>query len=88
MPGPSDPNSQIALRFRQLQPGEDTNLATCSVMIMELCDKGNLRQAIRRGLCHKRLQGNFVAVDLSTVVQVGRVAGLRAVRSKLSVLVG
>lgn len=71
IPGPSNPTSQISLRFRQLQPGEDTNLATCSVMIMELCDRGNLRQAIRRGLCHKRLAGNSVAVDLTTVVQVG-----------------
>ena len=29
----------INVRFRRLQPDEDSSLATCNILVMEYCDK-------------------------------------------------
>lgn len=41
----------------------------CAV-VMEYCDKGSLRHAMKRGVFHKRLGSTSVAVDLCAIVQV------------------
>ena len=58
------------MRFRRLHPDEDKSLATCNIVVMEYCDKGSLRQALKRGVFHKRLGSTSVAVDLCAIVQV------------------
>jgi hypothetical protein len=40
-------------------------------VVMEYCDKGSLRHAMKRGVFHKRLGSTSVAVDLCAIVQVG-----------------
>jgi hypothetical protein len=60
------------VRFRRLEPDEDRSLATCNIVVMEFCDKGSLRHAMKRGVFHKRLGSTSVAVDLCAIVQVGR----------------
>lgn len=39
-------------------------------VVMEYCDKGSLRHAMKRGVFHKRLGSTSVAVDLCAIVQV------------------
>lgn len=58
------------MRFRRLHPDEDKSLATCNIVVMEFCDRGSLRQALKRGVFHKRLGSTSVAVDLCAIVQV------------------
>lgn len=60
----------INVRFRKLQPDEDTALATCNLLVMEFCDRATLRHAMKKGVFHKRLGSTSVAVDLSAIVQV------------------
>eukprot|EP00798_Chlamydomonas_sp_ICE-L_P026077 gene26077-11781_t len=61
---------QINVRFRRLQPDEDTSLATCNLLVMEYCDKATLRHAMKKSVFHKRLGNTSVAVDLCAIVQV------------------
>lgn len=61
---------QLAVRFRKLQPDEDSAIATCNLVVMECCDQGSLRQAMKRGVFHKRMANGSVAVDLIPIVQV------------------
>jgi tRNA A-37 threonylcarbamoyl transferase component Bud32 len=59
------------VRFRRLQPDEDdNNIATCNVMVMEYCDRGNLRNAIRRGVFHRTLKNNDLAVDMYGIILI------------------
>jgi hypothetical protein len=53
-----------------LQPEEDSSLATCNIVVMEYCDRGSLRQALKRGVFHKRIGSSSVAVDLCAIVSV------------------
>jgi hypothetical protein len=62
---------RINVRFRRLRPDENKSLATCNIVVMEFCDKGSLRHAMKRGVFHKRLGNTSVAVDLCAIVQVG-----------------
>ena len=62
---------RINVRFRRLRPDENKSLATCNIVVMEYCDKGSLRHAMKRGVFHKRLGNTSVAVDLCAIVQVG-----------------
>ncbi|GBF87615.1 hypothetical protein Rsub_00326 [Raphidocelis subcapitata] len=55
-------------RYRPALP-DDSGL-TANVIVMEYCDMGTLRDAVRRGLFHVRLPGGVVAVDLLKVVKV------------------
>jgi hypothetical protein len=64
------PEGRINVRFRRLEPEEDRSLATCNIVVMEYCDKGSLRHAMKRGVFHKRLGSTSVAVDLCAIVQV------------------
>jgi len=61
---------RINIRFRRLQPDEDRSLATCNVVVMEYCDCGSLRHALKRSAFHRRLGAASVAVDLCAIVQV------------------
>ncbi|KIZ07069.1 Proto-oncogene tyrosine-protein kinase LCK [Monoraphidium neglectum] len=56
--------------YRAAQPGEDPGLAVCNMIIMELCDLGTLREAIKRGVLHQRVSQSMAAVDLDKVVRV------------------
>eukprot|EP00878_Enallax_costatus_P007727 GHUV01008088.1.p1 GENE.GHUV01008088.1~~GHUV01008088.1.p1 ORF type:complete len:865 (+),score=285.58 GHUV01008088.1:142-2736(+) len=69
-PNASQPEGRINVRFRRLEPEEDRSLATCNIVVMEFCDKGSLRHAMKRGVFHKRLGSTSVAVDLCAIVQV------------------
>jgi hypothetical protein len=70
-PNAMQPEGRINVRFRRLEPEEDRSLATCNIVVMEYCDKGSLRHAMKRGVFHKRLGSTSVAVDLCAIVQVG-----------------
>ncbi|MEW5311275.1 MAG: hypothetical protein WDW38_003003 [Sanguina aurantia] len=61
---------KINVRFRRLQPDEDSSLATCNILVMEYCDKVSLRHAMKKGVFHKRLGNTSVAVDLCAIVKV------------------
>lgn len=74
-PNAVQPEGRINVRFRRLEPEEDRSLATCNIVVMEFCDKGSLRHAMKRGVFHKRLGSTSVAVDLCAIVQVGTRAG-------------
>eukprot|EP00882_Tetradesmus_deserticola_P006128 GHRQ01006451.1.p2 GENE.GHRQ01006451.1~~GHRQ01006451.1.p2 ORF type:complete len:393 (+),score=223.93 GHRQ01006451.1:28-1179(+) len=69
-PNAMQPEGRINVRFRRLEPEEDRSLATCNIVVMEYCDKGSLRHAMKRGVFHKRLGTTSVAVDLCAIVQV------------------
>jgi hypothetical protein len=69
LPG-STLGSGINVRFRRLRADENKSLATCNILVMEYCDKGSLRQAMRQGLFHKQVNGCNLAVDLCAIVQV------------------
>jgi hypothetical protein len=56
-------------RIRRLA-GDEQNQNTSNVMVMEYCDKGNLRQAIRGGVFHKVLKNRDLAVDMSALTYV------------------
>lgn len=71
-PNAAQPEGRINVRFRRLEPEEDRSLATCNIVVMEFCDKGSLRHAMKRGVFHKRLGSTSVAVDLCAIVQVSR----------------
>lgn len=60
----------INVRFRRLQADEEKSIATCNIVVMEFCDKGSLRYAMKRGAFHKRLGNTSVAVDLCAIVLV------------------
>eukprot|EP00775_Hariotina_reticulata_P012135 gene12135-12273_t len=68
-PNTAQPEGRINVRFRRLEPEEDRSLATCNIVVMEFCDKGSLRHAMKRGVFHKRLGSTSVAVDLCAIVQ-------------------
>ena len=55
-------------------------MATCNIVVMEYCDKGSLRHAIKRGVFHKRLSSTSVAVDLCAIVQVRTACGRGALK--------
>ncbi|GBF87377.1 hypothetical protein Rsub_00088 [Raphidocelis subcapitata] len=57
-------------RYRRLLPGEDHEGAICSIVVMEYCDAGTLRGALRRGVFHRCLPGGEVGVDLAAVLEV------------------
>jgi hypothetical protein len=42
------------------------------VVALQVCDKGNLRQAMRRGLLHKRTANKGLVVDMRLLVTVRR----------------
>lgn len=56
-------------RIRRLA-GDEQNHGTSNVMVMEYCDKGNLRQAIRGGVFHKVLRNRDLVVDMSALTYV------------------
>eukprot|EP00201_Polytomella_parva_P010422 CAMPEP_0175058822 /NCGR_PEP_ID=MMETSP0052_2-20121109/12069_1 /TAXON_ID=51329 ORGANISM="Polytomella parva, Strain SAG 63-3" /NCGR_SAMPLE_ID=MMETSP0052_2 /ASSEMBLY_ACC=CAM_ASM_000194 /LENGTH=934 /DNA_ID=CAMNT_0016324261 /DNA_START=67 /DNA_END=2867 /DNA_ORIENTATION=- len=67
---PTTSDNKLNVRFRRLQPDEDSSLATCSILVMEYCDRASLRHAMKKGAFHKRLSSTSVAVDLCAIVQV------------------
>ncbi|KAI8468866.1 MAG: hypothetical protein J3K34DRAFT_515013 [Monoraphidium minutum] len=76
---PADPGAETAPgaaerppRFRRLLPGEDRgDVQTYNLIVMELCDKGSLADALRQGVFHKSpAPGLPPAVDLPLVIDV------------------
>ncbi len=63
-------SQDVNVKFRRLQLEEDRSLATCNIVVMEYCDRGSLRQALKRGVFHKRIGSSSVAVDLCAIVSV------------------
>lgn len=55
--------SAVSEPVNALQP-----VLVCS--ITQVCDKGNLRQAMRRGLLHKRTANKGLVVDMRLLVTV------------------
>eukprot|EP00775_Hariotina_reticulata_P006073 gene6073-6312_t len=56
--GPVSPNvirtvAPSLLKYRPVQPEDDENVITCNIVIMEYCDRGNLRTALKTGLMHQ-----------------------------------
>jgi hypothetical protein len=58
-------------RFRQLQPGERAG-GGCSVVVLECCEGGTLRQAMALGLLHSRpgADGCCSLADLPALLEV------------------
>jgi hypothetical protein len=44
--------------------------STCNIMVMEYCDRGNLRQAIRKGVFHRLLIDQSIGIDMFLITQV------------------
>lgn len=57
-------------RYRKLMPQDAGTLATCNMLVMEFCEMGSMRQAMKRGVFHKRMSNNKVAVDLCSILNV------------------
>jgi serine/threonine protein kinase len=76
--GNSSSGSARGLRpcYRRLLLGEDPEGVVCSIIVMEYCDGGTLRQALKRGLFHRQLATGEVGVDLCAILEV--CMGLRA----------
>ncbi|KAF6260015.1 kinase-like domain-containing protein [Scenedesmus sp. NREL 46B-D3] len=70
LPGPDNANR----RFRPAWDGSIPLVTGCSslcnIVVMEVCDKGNLRQSMRRGLLHKRTANKGLVVDMRLLVTV------------------
>ncbi|KAI8466889.1 MAG: hypothetical protein J3K34DRAFT_460676 [Monoraphidium minutum] len=57
-------------RYRKLLPGEEDGGPVCSIVVMEYCEHGSLRDAIKRGAFHRQMAGGMLGVDVRTVVEV------------------
>ncbi|KAI8462306.1 MAG: hypothetical protein J3K34DRAFT_527838 [Monoraphidium minutum] len=59
-------------RYRRLRPEEDVacHEVVYSIVVMELCDRGTLRDAIAAGLLHTRLKGGAVGVKLAPCLEI------------------
>lgn len=51
-----------------------THILAVLLLLRQVCDKGNLRQAMRRGLLHKRTANKGLVVDMRLLVTVRRMA--------------
>jgi serine/threonine protein kinase len=60
----------LRARFRRLLPGEEPEGPVCSVVAMEYCDRGTLRDAVKRGVFHRPLLNGALGVDLAAVLGV------------------
>jgi serine/threonine protein kinase len=70
------PSTALRASFRCLRPGEEPEGPVCSAVVMEYCDCGSLRDALKRGVFHRRLPSGTVGVDLAAVLSVlAEVAG-------------
>jgi hypothetical protein len=65
-------NRALRPRYRRLLPNEDPEGVVCSIVVMEYCDGGTLRQALRRGMFHRQLAAGEVGVDLCAILEVRR----------------
>lgn len=62
---PALPEDYIIPEDEQQQP------AICNVMVMELCDLGNLRRALEKGLLHKPVvESRRIVVDMELLLEV------------------
>lgn len=61
--------SQQGVCFRRLAPHEPP-CGSCSVLVMDYCEKGTLRQAVQRCMFHRKLGPSSVAVDVVTITEV------------------
>jgi len=64
-------NPQMKPRFRRLLPGEEIDVPTYNIVVMEHCDRGTLSDAVRAGMFHHQLDNGAIGVDLAAVVEVG-----------------
>lgn len=66
-------NSSCSLRYRRLQPDQDTDdIMTCNLLVMEYCDRGTLRDVISSGALHPGTNGGAgpAFVDVVSCVEV------------------
>jgi hypothetical protein len=57
--------------FVEAPLGEAGGAADCSLLVLELCDLGNLMHALRDGVFHRPLTSGMIGVNLSALVEVG-----------------
>ncbi|KAI8462305.1 MAG: kinase-like domain-containing protein [Monoraphidium minutum] len=64
--------SVMRTRYRRLRPDEDPEgeAETFNVVVMELCDRGTLRDAIKGGLVHRALPNGAIGVELAAAVEI------------------
>jgi len=64
--------SSVSARYRHLSPDEepDEDAATCNILVMEYCDRGTLRDAVKGGSFHSMLPNGAIGVDVAAVVEV------------------
>lgn len=65
-----EPISASLPQYRAALPGEDVGAAVVNMIVMEYCDMGTLREAIKRGALHHKVSPSQAAVDLDKVVRV------------------
>ncbi|KAI8475549.1 MAG: kinase-like domain-containing protein [Monoraphidium minutum] len=59
------------VRYRPLLAGEEALLQPCNLIVMEWCDRGSLRDAVRAGAFHQQVAPTEVlGVDLPAILQV------------------
>jgi hypothetical protein len=68
-----DGSGKQRLKLSRLLPGEEPpeHGSPCSVLVMELCERGTLRQALRSGAFHQQAEGGGTVVDYLAVTEVG-----------------
>eukprot|EP00878_Enallax_costatus_P015503 GHUV01016238.1.p1 GENE.GHUV01016238.1~~GHUV01016238.1.p1 ORF type:complete len:617 (+),score=197.61 GHUV01016238.1:372-2222(+) len=72
-PGITPAPDGLNRRFRPVRAGGQAAeglSSLCNIVVMEVCDKGNLRQAMRKGLLHKRTANRGLVVDMRLLVTV------------------
>ncbi|KAI8470351.1 MAG: hypothetical protein J3K34DRAFT_521472 [Monoraphidium minutum] len=60
------------LRFRRLRPEEDAGegCPVVNILVLEFCDRGSLRDALRAGAFHRALPGGGTVVHVAALVEV------------------
>ncbi|KIZ00555.1 hypothetical protein MNEG_7406 [Monoraphidium neglectum] len=69
-PGASPPASARLPRYRPLRPDDPQEAMACSIIVMEYCDQGTLRDAIGRGVVHARMSDKMIAIDILTAAEI------------------
>ncbi|KAI8470348.1 MAG: kinase-like domain-containing protein [Monoraphidium minutum] len=59
-------------RYRRLGPGEDPGegCPVVNILVLEFCDRGSLRDALRSGAFHRPLPGGSLGVDVAALAEV------------------
>ncbi|KAI8475111.1 MAG: kinase-like domain-containing protein [Monoraphidium minutum] len=61
----------LAARYRRLRPDEDEGeQAAHSLVVLEYCDRGTLRDAVAKGTFHRRMRDGGLGVDIGSLLSV------------------